>query len=183
MSARLSARLTKAALALTASLSLSLVATPAHADSAEPGPALRGQLARTYEATAKYGYLPNALADGYEAHLCLARDQGGMGYHYFNPSLFGSLDPARPAGLLYEDDGRGGRRLVGVEWVVPTADAQGKRPQIFGQDFQGPMAGHYPGMPRHYDLHAWLYKPNRNGLFAQWNPDVTCPASDGMHKA
>ena len=34
--------------ALTASLSLSLVATPAHADSAEPGPALRGQLARTY---------------------------------------------------------------------------------------------------------------------------------------
>ncbi|MFF9211450.1 MULTISPECIES: hypothetical protein [unclassified Streptomyces] len=183
MSARLSARLTKAALALTASLSLSLVAAPAHADSAEPGPALQGQLARTYEATAKYGYLPNALADGYEAHLCLARDQGGMGYHYFNPSLFGSLDPAKPAGLLYEDDGRGGRRLVGVEWVVPTADAQGKRPQIFGQDFQGPMAGHYPGMPRHYDLHAWLYKPNRNGLFAQWNPDVSCPASDGMHKA
>jgi hypothetical protein len=26
----------------------------------------------------------------------------------------------------------------------------------------------------HYDRHVWLYRPNPNGVFAQFNPNVSC---------
>jgi hypothetical protein len=26
----------------------------------------------------------------------------------------------------------------------------------------------------HYDRHVWLYRDNPNGLFAQFNPNVSC---------
>ncbi|MEU4036181.1 hypothetical protein [Streptomyces collinus] len=168
------ARLAGAALALVAAIAVPASA-PAHATG--PDPAVEQQLGEAYAATARYGYTPFAAEDGYRARVCLARAQGGMGFHYFNESHFGSLDPKRPAALLYEDAGHGTRRLVGVEWVVPVTGKNMKRPRLFGQDFQGPMPGHYPGMPTHYDLHVWLYKKNPSGLFAQWNPRVTCPAS------
>ncbi|MFF7974528.1 hypothetical protein [Streptomyces sp. NPDC007905] len=168
------ARLAGAALALVSALAVPASA-PAHATGLDPF--TEQQLAQAYAATAQYSYLPLATANGYEPHLCLARAQGGMGFHYFNESLFGSLDPKKPASLLYEDAADGKRRLVGVEWVVPVTGKNMQRPRLFGQDFQGPMDGHYPGMPRHYDLHVWLYKKNPSGLFAQWNPTVKCPSS------
>ncbi|GGW80124.1 hypothetical protein GCM10010503_67020 [Streptomyces lucensis JCM 4490] len=167
-------RLAGTALALVSALTVS---APASAHAGGRDAAVDRQLGTAYAATARYKYLPLATDAGYEPHLCLERPQGGMGFHYFNESLFGSLDPARPAGLLYEATGKGGRRLVGVEWVVPVTGRNMKRPHLFGQAFQGPMAGHYPGMPTHYDLHAWLYKKNPDGLFRQWNPRVKCPAS------
>jgi hypothetical protein len=34
---------------------------------------------------------------------------------------------------------------------------------------------HEPGMPVHYDLHAWIWKRNPAGTFAMWNPRVECP--------
>ncbi|MHB9859821.1 hypothetical protein [Streptomyces sp. YIM S03343] len=175
MTARLARAAVALASALTTALTLATAAAPAHASHRDP--VVTRQLATAREATAKYRFLPFATADGYDAHMCLARSAGGMGFHYFNESRFGSLDPTKPAGLLYEagDDGR--RRLVGVEWVVPVTGTKTARPRLFGQDFQGPMAGHYPGMPTHYDLHVWLYKNNPSGLFAQWNPTVKCPAS------
>ncbi len=40
-------------------------------------------------------------------------------------------------------------------------------PSIFGQTFQGPMAGHVPGMPWHYDLHVWIWAPNPSGMFVE----------------
>jgi hypothetical protein len=36
------------------------------------------------------------------------------------------------------------------------------------------MLGHEPGMPVHYDLHVWLYQANPDGVFASWNPSVSC---------
>ena len=150
---------------------------PAPAQAADHDPFVMQKLAGAYAATAQYRYLPFATAAGYEPHMCMAQPQGGMGYHYFNESLFGSLSPEKPAGLLYEEAANGKRRLAGVEWVVPVTGKNMKRPRLFGQDFQGPMAGHYPGMPTHYDLHVWLYKKNPAGMFVQWNPNVKCPAS------
>jgi hypothetical protein len=41
----------------------------------------------------------------------------------------------------------------------------------------------------HYDLHVWLYRDNPNGMFAQFNPNVSCAhgnaqmASHGAHGA
>ncbi|MEU1402521.1 hypothetical protein ABZ471_09150 [Streptomyces sp. NPDC005728] len=168
------ARHAGAALALVSALAVPS-SVPAHATGRAPF--TDPQLITAYSATVQYRYAPLATADGYEPHLCLARSQGGMGFHYFNESRFGSLDPAKPAGLLYEDTGNGERRLVGVEWVVPATGKNMERPRLFGHGFQGPMPGHYPGMPTHYDLHVWLYKKNPSGLFAQWNPNVKCPSS------
>ena len=35
----------------------------------------------------------------------------------------------------------------------------------------------------HYDRHVWLYRDNPNGLFAQFNPNVSCKAhKSGGHQ-
>lgn len=45
---------------------------------------------------------------------------------------------------------------------------------MFGQPFDGPMPGHEPGMPVHYDLHVWVGRANPAGVFSPWNPKVSC---------
>jgi hypothetical protein len=46
---------------------------------------------------------------------------------------------------------------------------------LFGEPFDGPMEGHVPGQPVHYDIHVWAWWPNPAGELAQFNPTVTCP--------
>lgn len=134
------------------------------------------------QATAKYWDVNAAIADGY-----LPTDEcaelpgvGGMGYHYVNPALLGDgrIDPTLPEVLLYEDAPNGKRRLIGVEYMVVDADqdlsTDADRPTMLGHPLEGPMPGHEPGMPVHYDLHAWVYKYNPAGNLATWNPRVTC---------
>ena len=41
--------------------------------------------------------------------------------------------------------------------------------------FDGPMPGHNPSMPWHFDLHAWLWAENPAGTFAMFNPTLSCP--------
>jgi hypothetical protein len=38
-------------------------------------------------------------------------------------------------------------------------------------------AGNRYGLPSFYELHAWLWKPNPSGVFADYNPRVHCPAA------
>jgi hypothetical protein len=104
----------------------------------------------------------------------------GEGFHYGNPSLLGDsvLDPKRPELLLYELKPNGKLRLVGVEYFKADADQDlstvEDRPSLFGRAFDGPMLGHFPGQPSHYELHVWLWEPNPNGIFAFPNPNVDC---------
>jgi hypothetical protein len=122
-----------------------------------------------------------------------------MGIHSANPALIGAfpIDPNTPEVLLYLPKQGGGFRLIGVEYlqvvlvrntvtgaVGPWFQAAhwpatyvvvNPAPQVFGQTFQGPMAGHDAGMPWHYDQHVWAWAPNPNGTFAQWNPSLSCP--------
>ena len=119
-----------------------------------------------------------------------------MGVHSANPSLTQdqSVDPLQPEVLLYLPMPGGTLRLVGVEYLMtalvrspvgavsPWFDPQlpagytfvTPRPQLFGQSFDGPMPGHEPGMPWHYDLHVWVWQPNPTGMFAQFNPSISC---------
>jgi hypothetical protein len=105
-----------------------------------------------------------------------------MGIHYVNAELMkpGPLVPAKPPILLYAPVAGGGVELIGAEYFKPDADqdvaTDGDRPSVFGRAFDGPMQGHAPGMPIHYDLHVWLWKHNPSGPFAPWNPDVKCPS-------
>jgi hypothetical protein len=103
--------------------------------------------------------------------------KGAMGIHFVNvPSVGQKLDPMRPNVLIYEPTKKG-LRLVAVEWLVPLTPDTKEPPKLLGQVFQGPMEGHYPLIPKefvHYDLHAWLFKDNPNGMFSPTNPSVKC---------
>ncbi len=150
--------------------------------SAQTTPSIRLELARVQLATARYFSVARAERDGYQPITgCIASPGvGAMGIHYANARLMndGVVDPERPDILLYMPEGRG-LRLVGVEYWVADADqdltTSGDRPAAFGQPFNGPMAGHVPGMPVHFDLHVWVWKTNPAGVFASYNPALRCP--------
>ncbi|MEU9151572.1 hypothetical protein AB0D59_13675 [Streptomyces sp. NPDC048417] len=162
---------------LALAVPFALASVPADATPVpEADPFVWTDVTPTYTATADYQYEPFAVTDGYtRAGDCTkdaATGKGGAGYHYVNAAHVGSLDPAEPAGLLYETDSDGGRALVGVEWIVRAGSAT-TAPTLFGQTFQGPAT--LPGVGSVYTLRAWIWKDNPSGLFAPWNPTVTCP--------
>lgn len=144
-----------------------------------PEPGLPPQLEEVRSALRKYENPVAAIRDGYLSTLgCVAYANGAMGVHFLNAALVGPVpDPFRPPLLVYEPVADGTLRLVAAEWFVPLATGITARPVLFGQPFNGPMAGHEPLMPtelHHYDLHAWLWKENPDGLFAVTNPTVGC---------
>jgi hypothetical protein len=134
-------------------------------------------------ATKKFRNVDAAIAAGYQpTEACVAApDLGGMGYHYVNPTYLmdGVIDPQKPDILLFHRDDTGKLRLGGVEYFSADLDqdlaTDDDRPNLHGHPFDGPMPGHEPGMPIHYDLHVWLYTNNPTGELSAWNHDVTCP--------
>ncbi len=136
---------------------------------------------RLRQVTGSYHNEVLAIAGGFErSDECVASPEGGMGYHYVNPELFDTVvNKDQPEGLLYAPGPQGTRILTGVEFFKVDADqdldTDDDRPVLFGRPFAGPMPGHGPGMPIHYDLHVWVWRPNPSGTFAEWNPRVTCP--------
>jgi hypothetical protein len=175
------ARRTAAALLATAAAGILPAGAAAH-----PAPAHEhadGQLSEVRRATARFHSVREARRAGYErASECVQEPgQGGMGYHYVHPDLAADrkLDPRAPEALLYEPTASGRLHLVAVEYIRADADQNKQtdddRPSLFGVPFDGPMDGHSPGQPIHYDLHAWVWKHNPSGTFAQYNPDVSCP--------
>lgn len=138
------------------------------------------QLAQAKAANDKYQAVEAAKADGYvAASPCESSPQGGMGIHYVRPPALAdmSVDPLKPEVLTYLPTPNG-LVLLAAEYFKADADqdlgSDPDRPTLFGRAFDGPMLGHAPGMPKHYDLHVWLWKHNPGGTFAQWNPDVSC---------
>ena len=134
-------------------------------------------LANVRRATAQYHDVKKALADGYVAtDVCVPE----MGFHYVHPGRLAdpAIDPTQPEVLIYEEGSHGAPRLVAVEWfaVDPDQDVttDDGRPSLFGVGFDGPMLGHEPGMPVHFDLHAWVWKHNPAGTLTADNPRVVC---------
>jgi hypothetical protein len=146
------------------------------------GSSVNSELAKVRAATAKYHSLARAQADGYsvENEPCVVSPDGTMGIHAVNGPLIGdpAIDPLRPELLLYAPGPNGKLRLVGVEYFKVDADqnlaTDGDRPSVLGVPFDGPMEGHAPGMPFHYDLHVWIWHHNPSGMFSMWNPSVHC---------
>ena len=179
MGRRTGARAARAAvLALlgTVAAGAGVVATQAPASGASG----RSDLAAVRAATAQFHDVAAARAAGYvPASGCeQIPGVGAMGIHYLHPALAsdGDLDPLRPEVLLYlpTDDGL---RLIGVEWFVAEQATGGRHPSVLGRPLDGPMEGHGPGMPTHYDAHAWLWAHNPAGTWEAWNPALTCPGA------
>ena len=146
-------------------------------------PVVLRDLARVRQATAKYHDVNAALADGFvPTPACVASPDGGMGIHYINPPRL--MDPAinllEPEILLYVESGNG-LKLLGVEYFqgigapdTPIPNPAPPAAVILGRPLDGPMDAHEPGQPPHYDLHAWVWMANPSGIFAPFNPNVSC---------
>jgi hypothetical protein len=153
---------------------------PAHGDDpiqeAALSPRDRQDLAALRAATAMYHDFDAASAEGLWAVPitgCMETGDGGMGYHYAKFDNFGTLDPTRPQALLFEPEKDGSMRLVGVEFIVPDGGTAGVKdsappPPLFGQQFE-----YVPDFDV-WGLHAWVWRYNPAGMFAAWNPSVTC---------
>jgi len=174
---------TRAALLAASAVLVGSLGSAAPATAVTPASvADRLDMARAYAGTARYNYEAFAIADGYigagDDECVEVPGLGAMGIHYVNPQRFGPLDPNRPSTLLYIPGPGGRRQLVGVEYYQIDADGDlatdGDRPSLFGQAFDGPMPGHFPGQPVHYDLHVWLWRYNPSGMFAPFNPSLSC---------
>lgn len=182
---------------------VSSAAGPESGGAVKGEPGVGPELAAVRAATAQFHQVERAIEAGYQDPAgghCEEIAAGTMGIHSANPTLIQSqaLDPLRPEVLLYLPKPGGGFRLIGVEYLQPVLvrnpvtravtpwmaqtpwpsdfTVVTPTPQLFGQTFQGPMPGHIPGMPWHWDLHVWVWANNPSGMFAQWNPAVSCPA-------
>lgn len=136
-----------------------------------PGMDTEGAIATLQRVTARYHDLSVAQADTFQLlHPCENRPgEGPVGIVYvnFERLLDGVVDPSSPDALIYEP-GTNGRApaLVGVEFaVLNTGQAP---PQFLGATFQPEDEF---GV---YALHAWVWRNNPEGLFAETNPRVSC---------
>ena len=138
------------------------------------GAMLNQQLAALRQATAPFHNFDKAVEAGYEVEITPCwyhRELGGQGYHYGKPTLIedGAVALLQPEILMYEPQKNGTLRLVGVEYIVPVDAWRGKSPpELLGQEFH-----RHPVLPI-YALHVWLWRHNPEGMFADWNPMVSC---------
>jgi hypothetical protein len=137
-------------------------------------------LAALRRVTASFHNFDKATAAGWSTQItgCMtdADGAGGMGFHYGNTALIdGSVRVEEPELLLYEPEQNGRLRLVAVEYIIPyTAHSRSAAPPVlFGQQFKQNDTFELWG------LHAWVWKENPSGMFASWNPRVTCAHASG----
>lgn len=132
-----------------------------------------GLLQSVRRATAKFHSTTQAIEAGHEPddHCVSVPGLGGMGYHWVNPSLVDPVfDPLKPEALLYATGPGGNLRLVAVEYMVVNV---GQPAPMFGdQPFD---VGGTPLPVPHWSLHVWLYENNPSGIFAPFNPNISCP--------
>ncbi len=140
-------------------------------------PQVRKQLARMRSATARYHDFDRATQAGLWTVIvpdpleCLedtVDGRGGMGYHFINPNNIGVLDPARPQALIYEPEKDGSMRLVAVEFLDFSPPPPAAPPVMLGRKF------HYNTRFSVWALHVWIWRHNPSGLFADYNPNVSC---------
>ncbi|MEO7964416.1 MAG: hypothetical protein ABIT38_10985 [Gemmatimonadaceae bacterium] len=134
-------------------------------------------LATLRQVTAPFHSFDRANASGWNTMItaCMTDPTlGGMGFHYGNTNLIdGRVRVDEPELLLYEPEANGRMRLVAVEYIMPLT-ASAVPPRLFDRDFKPNLAF---GI---WALHAWVWKDNPSGIFADWNPRVTCPAGTSM---
>ncbi len=129
--------------------------------------------------SARYNSFQQAEKDGYSiaGEPCVSSPAGTMGIHASNEApwrIRRSTRCTRGAPVRAERDKFERRRRVLPPGGRPGGHRSTKRQAaLFGREFDGIMPEHWPGMGWHYDLHAWLWETNRQGLLIAWNPGMT----------
>lgn len=128
---------------------------------------------------------------------------GAMGVHFFRPDLLGitatqprvngngtHMDFLQPSVLVYYPDETGALKLGAVENLVwedawRAAGNEGP-PEFHGYQYwhriDNPLTAYADEahlFEPHYELHVWLYLENPTGVFAQFNPRVSCDHHQG----
>ena len=130
-----------------------------------------------------------------------------MGIHYFRPDMLGISGPPnprvdgtgthtdflKPAILIYEPQPDGSLQLVAVENLVVKkawhAAGHKEPPSFMGvrydemADDPSTPADEAHNFEPHYDRHVWVHRENPIGVFAQFNPQVSCDAAKARHAA
>ena len=128
-----------------------------------------------------------------------------MGIHYFRPDMLGISGPPNPrvdgtgthtdflqardpdlraAGRRFAAAGRG--REPGVQEGLARGRAQGSRraswacPMTTMADDPATAADEAHNFEPHYDRHVWVHRENPIGVFAQFNPQVSCEHGQGQ---
>lgn len=159
--------------------------------------ALDQELAAVFRATERYRDQKNAIADGFIAFTQLNK---GHGIHWGKPSPTSyAFKLTEPPGLNYSPDGK----LLAVYYSVIAQGDEGPPAGFTGDEswhshrdacFHGVNPSHPshdfrtlrfeecvpkaectdgPWYRKFYMLHAWLYEPNPDGVFALENPRIT----------
>ena len=188
-------------LLLLAALPLTLLAAAAPA-SAEPDlAAIRAATERFRDVNVALaeGYVPEPTNScETSAHMGQPAELGAMGIHFLRADLLGITAPPnprvtgsgthtdfnRPAILIYEPQADGSMELVAVEnlvfeaaWRAAGNDAA---PTLHGRswdrmaDDPATQTDEAHGFEPHFDQHLWIYRDNPNGVYAQYNPNVSC---------
>jgi hypothetical protein len=128
---------------------------------------------------------------------------GAMGVHYFKPDVLGITAPPnpkvsgigihtdflKPSILIYEPQANGSLELVAVENLA-FADAWKTAGHVNPPSFHGVAYNFMADDPAtaaddahqfapHWDRHVWIYRDNPNGVFAPFNPKVSCAHHKG----
>jgi hypothetical protein len=158
-------------------------------DMAADDATLQDELAQVRRVTARFHRVEEALDAGYELGWvngsgvriltgCISHPTAGaMGYHYFNAELMAdnAVDAIEPEALVYAPAADGGLKLVAVEWVVRGPDSNppgvSEPPSVLGMEMHILVP---PPGPAFYIMHAWVWANNPAGVFADWNPEVSC---------
>jgi len=128
---------------------------------------------------------------------------GAMGVHYFRPDVLGITAPPSPrvngvgihtdfrtpSILIYEPQADGSLELVAVEnlaFVAAWRAAGHDKPPTFhgvAYDFMidnpNTAVDEAHMFEAHFDRHVWIYRDNPSGVFAPFNPAVTCAHHKG----
>ncbi|HZB70184.1 MAG TPA: hypothetical protein VE403_07450 [Sphingomicrobium sp.] len=126
------------------------------------------------------------------------KELGAMGIHYFRPDLLGITAPpnprvdgtgthtdfSKPAILIYEPQADGSLALVAVENLVFAkawhAAGNERPPSFHGLEYDSMKDDPATAIDEahmfepHYDRHVWIHRDNPSGMFAQFNPNVSC---------
>ena len=131
---------------------------------------------------------------------------GDMGLHYVRRDLLGLpakpgtgrvggtgtyTDFQKPAMLVYEPQADGSLELVAVENLVFSSawhKTQQKPPSFRGvnylllKDDPATRLDEAHNFEPHYELHLWVFRDNPKGMFAPFNPTVTCRQHNAAHQ-